>query len=65
MQNVENTERPIEKPLSSSLAKDERKKELRESMPQCFEIVQAFAVFDPRVMEMEEIRSGIVWRREK
>jgi len=30
-------------------------------MPQCWEIVQAFAVFEPRVMEMEE--GGHVWRR--
>lgn len=46
---------------TASDAKSERQRKLRDSMPQCYEIVQAFAVFEPRVMEMEE--GGTVWRR--
>lgn len=37
------------------------KAELREAMPGCLAVVEAFRVFDPRVMEMAE--GGIVWRR--
>lgn len=37
------------------------KEQIRERMPGCVAIVQAFAVFSPRVMEMEE--GGTIWRR--
>lgn len=39
------------------------KEQIRERMPGCVAVVEAFRVFSPRVTEMEEIRSGIVWRR--
>lgn len=63
MKQEENTEKPSETLSTSKSEKSERQRRLRESMQGCVAIVEAFRVFEPRVMEMEEIRSGIVWRR--
>lgn len=63
MNSEEQLAKPSETSSTERSASSERKRELRESMPGCVAIVEAFRVFEPRVMEMEEIRSGIVWRR--
>lgn len=61
MNSSNNTEEKSAISSTEKPEKNERQRRLRESMPQCYEIVQAFAVFEPRVMEMEE--GGIVWKR--
>lgn len=43
--------------------RDAQRAQLREKLPSCLPVVEAFRAFQPRIDEMEELATGFVWRR--